>query len=130
MRSIVYKDKNIILDNGLLFGQSVFETILYENKPLFLREHIARLKDSMKKIELEELEEDDLLIFLDKINIKHKAVKIVVTPENIIIIEREVSYKQEDYNRGFSLMISDVLRNSTSILSYIKSTAYIENIIE
>lgn len=130
MREIIYEKEEIKLDNGSYFGQGVFETILWLNKPVFLKEHIQRLKDGMKVIGLEELEEKELLSYLDNLHIQNKAVKIMVTPLNIIISCRDIPYKREDYKEGRRLKTSKVLRNSTSCLTYIKSSCYIENIIE
>ncbi len=131
MRKIIYEKEELKLDNGSYFGQGVFETILWLDRPIFLKEHIERLKEGMEKIGLAPFEEEDeLLKFIDNLEIKHKAFKIMVTPLNIVIRVSEVPYKKEDYKMGRNLKISKVLRNSTSILSYIKSSCYIENIIE
>lgn len=130
MRRIIHNVGEVILDNGVFFSQGVFETILHLEKPLFLNEHIERLKNGIEVIGLEPLEEELLRDFLYLHNIKNKAVKILVTPENIIVTERDIPYKDEDYINGSSLTLSSVIRNSTSILSYIKSTSYIENILE
>ena len=130
MRNIIYGEYKILIDEGLFFGRGVFETILWKGRPIFLNEHLERLKKSMEKIGLLPLEEKILKEYLDKLYIKNKGVKITVTPLNIIITEREINYKEEDYNRGMKLTISKVRRNSTSNLCYIKSTCYIENLIE
>jgi 4-amino-4-deoxychorismate lyase len=130
MREIIYNKNKILLDEGLFFGRSVFETILWRDKPLFLDEHLTRLKNAMAEINLKPLEEQALREYLDKLSIKGKVLKITVTPLNLIITEREINYKQEDYNKGMALTISKVRRNSTSRLCYIKSTCYIENLIE
>lgn len=130
MRRIIYKQGEAILDEGIFFGKGVFETILFLEKPIFLKEHIERLKNGMKELGLEELEEEMLLDYISLNFIKNKAVKILVTPQNIIITEREIPYVEEDYIQGSSLKLSKVRRNSTSMLCYIKSTNYIENIIE
>lgn len=130
MRRIIYKQGEAILDEGIFFGKGVFETILFLEKPIFLKEHIERLKNGMKELGLEELEEEMLLDYISLNFIKNKAVKILVTPQNIIITEREIPYIEEDYIQGSSLKLSKVRRNSTSMLCYIKSTNYIENMIE
>lgn len=131
MRKIIYEKEELKLDNGSYFGQGVFETILWLDKPIFLKEHIERLKEGMEKIGLAPLEEEDeLLKFIDSLEVKNKAFKIMVTPLNIVVRVSEIPYKEEDYKKGRNLKISKVLRNSTSILSYIKSSCYIENIIE
>lgn len=130
MRKIIYNSDKVSVDDGVFFGRGVFETILCNDVPVFLDEHIDRLRKSMDKMGLLPLEETTLKEFLSKLNIKDKALKITVTPSNIIITQREINYKKEDYDRGMSLTISKVRRNSTSILCYIKSTCYIENLIE
>lgn len=131
MREIIYEKEELKLDNGSYFGQGVFETILWLDKPIFLKEHIERLKEGMEKIGLAPLEEEDeLLKFIGSLEVKNKAFKIMVTPLNIVLRVSEIPYKEEDYKKGRNLKISKVLRNSTSILSYIKSSCYIENIIE
>lgn len=130
MRKIIYNEHEVWLDEGVLFGRGVFETILWTDRAVFLDEHLERLKKAMNIINLEPLEENVLKEYLNKLNIENKAVKITVTGLNIIITEKEISYKEEDYNRGMKLIISKVKRNSTSRLCYIKSTCYIENLIE
>lgn len=131
MRKIIYEKEEIKLDNGSYFGQGVFETILWLNKPVFLKEHIERLKEGMKVIGLTPLvEEEELLSFLDNLKVENKALKIMVTPLNIVIKTSPIPYKKEDYEKGRKLKKSKVLRNSTSALTYIKSSCYIENILE
>ena len=130
MRAIIYGEDKILIDEGLFFGRGVFETILWIDRPIFLNEHLERLKRSMEKIGLLPLEEKILKEYLNKICISNKGVKITVTPLNIIITERKINYNEEDYDRGMKLTISKVRRNSTSNLCYIKSTCYIENLIE
>lgn len=130
MRNIIYGENKIFIDEGLFFGKGVFETIHWKDRPILLDEHLERLKKSMVEINLLPLEEKELREYLSKLNIENKAVKITVTPLNIIISEREINYKEEDYNKGMKLTISKVRRNSTSRLCYIKSTCYIENLIE
>lgn len=130
MREIIYGEDKIRADEGLFFGRGVFETILWKDAPVFLEEHLERLKISMLEIGLLPLEENKLREYLDKLCIRNKGVKITVTPLNIIITQRDIPYKEDDYNRGMKLMVSKVRRNSTSRLCYIKSTCYIENLIE
>ena len=130
MRNIISAGDKILMDEGLFFGKGVFETILCIDKPIFLNEHIERLKKSMEEIGLLPLEYEMLREHLDKLDIKDKVLKITVTPLNIIITQREIPYKEENYNRGMTLTVSKVRRNSTSRLCYVKSTCYIENLLE
>lgn len=130
MRKIIYNEEKAIIDEGIYFGCGVFETIYWGDKPLFLDEHLDRLSESVEKLNMEELEIDKILEFFDTLNIKNKAVKITVTPCNIIISQRDIPYDDSCYNKGVTLCTSNVCRNSTSIMAYIKSTCYYENIIE
>lgn len=130
MRKIIYQEDNILLDEGSFFGKGVFETILWLKRPVFLGEHIRRLKEGMEVLGLEPLEEEILLEFLSKLTLENKGVKIMVTPLNMVITTRNIPYGEALYKKGMTLNISKVLRNSTSALSYIKSTCYIENILE
>lgn len=130
MRKIIYGEDKATIDEGLFFGKGVFETILWKDGPIFLEEHLNRLKGALEQIGMLPLEEVELRQYLGKLNINNKAVKIAVTPLNIIITQRNIPYKEEDYDRGMNLTLSKVRRNSTSRLCYIKSTCYIENLIE
>ena len=130
MRNIIHGEDKIFMDEGLFFGRGVFETILWKHKPIFLEEHLERLKKSMEKIGLLPLEEERLRAQIDNLDMQDKVLKITATPLNIIITEREINYKEDDYTRGMRLTLSKVRRNSTSKLCYIKSTCYIENLIE
>ena len=130
MRKIIYNENNILLDEGIFFARGVFETILYLNAPISLDKHINRLKKGIRELGLLELEEEELKDYIKKMDIQYKALKVTVTPLNIIISIREIPYSEKDYLKGVSLCFSEVRRNSTSRLSYIKSTGYIENILE
>lgn len=131
MREIIVYSDTIKLDNGVFFGQGIFETIFFGEAPYFLDFHINRLKQGLKALDMKPLiEEDKVLEYINKLGIKNKVLKITVTEKNIILTTRENIYTEEMHEKGFSLKISKVLRNSTSILPRIKSTNYIENILE
>lgn len=131
MRRVIYKSKNIDLDDGLYFGKGVFETILVKETPIFLDEHIDRLNNSIKMLNLgESIILDDIRSFINKNNIKNNALKITVTTENLIYSTREIKYTEKHYKEGFRIKISEVLRNSTSRIVNFKTLNYLENIIE
>ena len=131
MRKIIVEGEVVNLDNGLFFGQGVFETILVNNSLVFLDYHLKRLEEGLKVLSLEPFyEKEEALKLIKKLSLKDKVLKITVTDKNVIITTREIPYKISDYEKGFKLKTSSVLRNSTSILPKIKSTNYIENIIE
>lgn len=129
MRNIIIENGSINQDSGLYFGRGIFETILIKEKPEFLKFHIKRLNEGLKKINLEEVKED-LQVEIEKLNLKNIVLKIIVTEKNIIFKTRKIPYKKKDYEEGFKLKISKVLRNSTSIMNKIKSLNYLENILE
>ena len=127
MREIIVYSDTIKLDNGVFFGQGIFETIFFGEAPYFLDFHINRLKQGLKALDMKPLiEEDKVLEYINKLGIKNKVLKITVTEKNIILTTRKNIYTEEMHEKGFSLKISKVLRNSTSILPRIKSTNYIE----
>lgn len=131
MRNIYFNEKNIELDDGVLFGRGAFETILIREEPILFFEHINRLNNAIEVLKIgEPIDEIDLLHKINKFKIKDKSLKVLVTEKNIILIERDITYKEDDYKKGFKLKLSKVIRNSTSSLTYIKSINYIENLME
>ena len=131
MRTIIYNKDKIKLDSGYFFGRGVFETILIKEKPIFLEEHISRLNEGIKILNIgEKVILEDILKIINKYDIKYCGLKIVVTEKNIVLEKRDIPYKSEDYLKGFSLKVSNLNRNSKSKLSYIKSINYLENILE
>lgn len=125
------KNNEFILDDGLFFSKGIFETILIKDKAIFLNEHLKRLNNGLKVLKIDsKVAKSEVENFISDNKLKDCILKIVVTDKNLIFTTRENQYKKEHYKRGFKVTISNVLRNSTSRLVYIKSTAYIENIIE
>lgn len=131
MRKIIYNEDTTLIDEGLFFGRGVFETIHFLKKPILFSYHLERLKEGLIKIGLEPLiEEEKIKEVLYKISTNNIVIKIVVTEKNIIISKRLYPYTEEDYKKGSNLGISKVIKNSTSILTYVKSLNYLENLIE
>ncbi|MBU3110383.1 aminotransferase class IV [Clostridium lacusfryxellense] len=124
-------EDKISLDSGFFFGRGVFETLLVKEEPILLVEHLQRLNGGLttlginKKITLAEIYNAT-----KKLDCKNCVLKIMVSDKNTIFTTREISYKHSDYERGFSLGLSDVRRNAFSNLTYVKSFNYVENIIE
>lgn len=120
----------IEFDDGFSFGKGAFETIKVVNgKPLFLEKHLERLKNSLKFFGIEkEINEEKIYDYIKNSEEKDFALKVIVSDENFILTSRKDSYRDE--NKGFSLKISPVRRNSTSKIIYHKSLCYYENILE
>ena len=122
------KDRFISCDDGFFYGRGCFETILISNQPVFLSEHLNRLNLGLmklgidKKISIDEVKEH--------ISENNCALKIMVSEKNTVYEMRNIPYKEEHYEKGFSLKLSKVMRNESSHMTYLKSFNYYDNIIE
>ena len=131
MREISYNKDYVKLDGGFYFAQGVFETILIKKEAIFLEEHINRLNKSVDIMNLgEHINTKFIKNFIQEEKLKNIVLKIVVTEKNIVFSTREIKYSKEDYENGFKLKLSYVLRNPTSRMTYIKSLSYNENLYE
>lgn len=140
-----------VFDHGLLYGDGLFEGIrVYNGKVFRLREHIKRLYDGAKAInltipftpgEMERIVDETV-----KVNEKKDGyIRLVVTrgigdlgvsPANcksasVIIIVGDISlYPKEYYEKGIPLMTSSVRRVSPQNFDpRIKSLNYLNNIL-
>lgn len=122
-------DNKINLDEGVIFGRAVFETILIKNNPVFLSEHIVRINSSAQSLGIKNFVDiNEISNLIKKYSINNCALKIILSPENIILTTRDIPYKESDYKKGFSLNVSEILKNDTSDLPFHKWTGYIENL--
>lgn len=128
----VVENNKINLDSGFEFGHGLFETIDIKNsKAVFLEEHLNRLNEGLKVLKIDKsIEHKQVIDAIKTLSINKGALKIIVSNENTIFKGRENPYNEESYLRGFSIRKSDVLRNETSKMTYIKSICYNDNIIE
>ena len=125
----------IELDEGYSFGLGLFETILlYKGKLVFLDEHLARINKSITDLELkiEKLKKNEVFQYLNnnKNTLEYEVLKIVLSEKNRIFLKREYTYTEKDYQKGFSLNISKVRRNESSIFTFHKTLNYGDNILE
>ncbi|MDC7955804.1 aminotransferase class IV [Fusobacterium simiae] len=125
----------IELDEGYSFGLGLFETILlYKGKPIFLDEHLARINKSIVDLgwNIEKLEKNEVSQYLgnNKNGLEYEVLKIVLSEKNRLFLKREYTYTEKDYQKGFSLNISEVKRNETSIFTFHKTLNYGDNILE
>ncbi|MFX0548815.1 aminotransferase class IV [Hathewaya histolytica] len=128
----VQNESIINLDNGFFFGYGVFETILLKGTiPILLKEHLTRLNGSLKKLFIDKcITEEYVLKMISKGHYSDCALKIAVSETNIIITDRKILYKEENYRNGFDVNISNLKRNPYSHTTYIKSLNYYDNLIE
>ncbi|MBF7096958.1 aminotransferase class IV [Alkalibacter mobilis] len=124
---------------GVMYGFGIFETLKYVNKKVELfSDHMKRFREAAHKIGLciertdPEIEKDCLAL-IDHFGEECGVIKISAIKEEktrVIISGRKFIYTPDHYKRGFSVSISEVLRNQTSNLVGIKSDNYLENILE
>jgi len=127
----ICNEGKILIDDGFSFGRGLFETILVKNDGIFLREHLERLNAGLKKLGINQyITEDYVKNNIEKLKCENCGVKIIVSDKNIVFIKREINYTEELYQKGFSLAVSNVRRNKSSILTYLKSINYMDNILE
>lgn len=122
----------INLDDGYQFGIGLFETIaVEEGNPLLLEEHLKRLRTSMEFLGLRQnLAKEEIAAYLAAHPMAHGVLKIMVSQENVIFTSRQNPYAKEQYQKGFSMDYSRVLRNETSPLVYHKTMNYGDCILE
>lgn len=127
----VVEDNKILLDRGLYFGRGLFETMLVNNRPLFLEDHLYRINKGLSIIGInKEITENEVINAVEKLQCNNCVLKLVVTEKNTLFITRKNKYTKEQYCRGFKVKISSVKRNKFSQLTYLKSLNYLENILE
>ena len=151
--AFVPKDKAVIsvFDHGLLYGDGIFEGIrCYNGRVFALEEHITRLYDSAKAIDLEipmsRTEMIDAVAMTCRENgLKEGYVRLIVTrgvgtlglnpylcePAQVIIIAAQIQlYPKELYQEGLSLVTVGTLRNLPEAINpRIKSLNYLNNIL-
>lgn len=124
-------------DDAYDFGLGIFTTIAVEDgKALLVERHLKRLKDSMKVLQIcNSCAEEGLTA--ERINFEasqcpkgRQALKISVSEKNLLFSNRPNKYTKRDYERGFRLSVSQVMRNETSLLTYHKTMNYADNIME
>lgn len=129
----------IILDEGFQFGLGIFETIaVEEGRPLLLDRHLQRMERAVHFLGIGSLSdrgitEEKVKKFLadqQDEDVRHGAVKIILSRENIVLQMRENPYTPEAYVHAFVTDISKVRRNETSQMVYHKTLNYGDCILE
>jgi len=122
----------MILDDGYQFGLGAFETIAVENgAPLLLAAHLERLHKTLRFFGIDTVIQPDFLTeAITKEGMTRGAVKLMVSARNTSVTFRANPYTQADYERGFRLRYSNILRNDTSPLTYHKTLNYGDCVLE
>ena len=140
-----------VMDRGFLYGDSVYEvTLTYEKIPFLLDEHLDRLYRSAKSIHMEfSFTRAELVKQIEKViaglDGDRLYIRIIVTrgegeinldpsdasSNNLVIIGRLLpEYPVAWYEKGVTMIIADILRNSKrSIDPNVKSGNYLNNVM-
>jgi branched-chain amino acid aminotransferase len=140
-----------VYDHGLLYGDGVFEGIrVYSGKVFRLREHVDRLYESARHIQLEiPISREKMAEAINSTVLANGRqdgyIRALVTrgagglgldprktsdPQVIIIVEDIALYPRELYDRGLDIITAGTIRNHPDALNpRIKSLNYLNNII-
>ena len=140
-----------VLDRGFLYGDSVYEVMMtVQAAPVFLEEHLDRLENSANMIGMiiqcgRDRLKQDILHTLKAHGGERHYIRFIVTrgvgeitldPEgqefnNVIIIIKDLpTYPKEWYDKGISVIVADIIRNSKRAVDpNIKSGNYLNNIL-
>jgi branched-chain amino acid aminotransferase len=140
-----------VYDHGLLYGDGVFEGIrVYEGKVFRLREHVDRLYESARHIQLEipmsrEKMADAITSTVQANDRRNGYIRALVTrgagtlgldprktsdPQVIIIVEDISLYPRELYEHGLDIITAGTMRSHPAALDpRVKSLNYLNNIM-
>lgn len=132
-----------VADDGFYFGLGVFETIFVQNgQPVLEQYHMERLLSGLDTLgialfcgSVPELRKQmqTVMASFEAENPDERAgyvLKVCASASNLKITARKNTYTEQDYEKGFELRISPILRNETSPFTAIKSLNYGDNILE
>ena len=140
-----------ILDHGFLFGDSIYEVICTnKGKPCFLDEHLSRLYASASGISLKiprqpEWIKKEVKKTLNSADNPESYIRIIVTrgegeldidpsscfnPNIIIFVKNIPQIPEESYEKGISVSLVSIKRNSRDSLNpAVKTGNYLNNIL-
>ncbi len=128
-------------DSGLTYGWGVFETIKVDGGvALMLDEHVIRMLSSAHKIAIDtsnicgEHIKTEVAHYIRESGLVDAVLRITYTKgreacPSLIFTARDNPYKDEHYLKGFRAEVSNIKKNASSPLVYIKSLNYMDNIL-
>jgi len=122
-----------VLDDGYRFGMGAFETLsVKKGKAILLSYHIERLVKALDTLEIPMPKdfEERMAFHISQMDGPNDVLRVAVSKDNTVWETRKNPYTKEQYARGFSLMLSDVRRNETSLLTGIKSLNQGDNVLQ
>ena len=148
---IMAQAKISVTDHGFLFGDSVYEVVATHNGiPLFLEDHLERLRNSASGISLEIPYSDERFISeinktLNEAGNEESYIRIMVTrgdgeididpstcekPNVLIFVTSPHIYPPENYINGINVALVSIKRNSREALNPgIKTGNYLNNVL-
>ena len=138
------KDAKVsILDRGFRYGEGLFETVcIEEGKAIFLKEHFERLRNSAKALNLNlPLNFEQVAKIIDKLlrdsSLGKGVLNIYLTATDeadrktnfIITVKDEIRYKESDYKKGFTAIISSIRIDSSLSINSHKTLSFLPHIL-
>jgi 4-amino-4-deoxychorismate lyase len=100
----VFAEKPLTADEGLQFGRGVFETILVLDRPLFWAEHCRRLNCGLADLSIRPpVDADHLLKQIGQLGIRHCVLKVLASPDNVVLLTRPLPAADPDPFQGLTL---------------------------
>ncbi|MHC4267760.1 MAG: aminodeoxychorismate lyase [Planctomycetota bacterium] len=139
-----------INDRGFLYGDGIFETLRsYNGTPFKFKEHIERLRNSSKKlmIDFEYTNPEignNIKALIEKNNIQNAHIRITLSrgtggsglgisdnhkPTLLIQAKPFTPYKEELYDKGVTLVVSNSMRSTSCPISCHKTTNLLKSIL-
>jgi len=141
---ISLKDAKVsILDRGFRYGEGLFETVcIQEGKAVFLKEHFERLKNSAKALNLElSLNFQQVSKITEKLlrnsSLGNGVLNIYLTATDeekkktnfIIVVKDEIRYKESNYKKGYTAIISSIRIDSSLSVNAHKTLSFLPHIL-
>ena len=111
-----------------------------QNTAVFLDEHLNRLKksalflgflpDKTSASQWISIRKQEILDYLKENPTENGVLKLTLSDKNLSLTSRKNTYTKEQYEKGFALDYSKILRNETSPFTYMKTLNYADNILE
>lgn len=122
----------MILDEGYQFGLGAYETMaVCGGKAVFLKEHLQRLWHALEFLEISRrVSEREITQYIQEHALQDGVLKVMVSEENVEMLERENPYTRQRYETGYSMDYSQIKRNETSPFIYHKTFNHGECILE
>ena len=124
---------------SLNYGFSLFETVkLFNSKGQMLNEHINRLNNSLKCLNIDhKLEINSIKASIEELicalEVENGAIKIMVVEDegsfNTLISYSARIYKEKLYRLGYKITLSSFKSNESAPLTYHKTSNYGHNIL-